>query len=121
MSRIGGVVYLRVNGNLYTLGDGEVTVNVGGHKREAVLSSAGVAGFSSKPQVPYCEGELIYTSDLEVSDLVEMDDIDDVTIELFNGKTFSLQNAWWAGDGNIKSDGKMEFRFEGLRAEITNT
>ena len=118
MSKVGGVVYLKVNDKGYTLGEGEVTFNLGGLKREGVLSSSGVAGHSAKPQVPYCEGELVYTEDLVLGDLLELDEIEKVTVDLYNGKTFILNSAWWASEGNIKSDGKIDFRFEGISAEM---
>lgn len=117
-SRIGGVVYLKVDDKGYTLGEGEVTYNLGRLKREGVLSSSGVAGHSAKPQVPFCEGEIIFTNDLDIDRLLELDDVERVTMELYNGRTFILKNAWWAGEGDIKSDGKMNFRFEGLSAEM---
>lgn len=118
--RIGGVVYLRVNDKLHTLGDGEVSMNAGGLKREAVLSSSGVAGFSAKPQVPYCEGEILCTKELDIEALGKTEDAD-VTVELYNGKTFALYNAYWASEGELTSDGKLKFRFEGLKAEFINT
>lgn len=117
-SKIGGVVYLKVNDKGYTLGEGEVTYNLGRLKREGVLSSSGVVGHNAKPQVPFCEGELVYTKDLDVEELLELDEIEKVTIDLYSGKQFILKNAWWAGEGDIKSDGKMDFRFEGLSAEM---
>jgi hypothetical protein len=119
LARIGGVVYLRKNGKLLTLGDGEITCNPGHLKREAVMSSSGVAGFKESPQVSFIEGELIYGRDLDLKELWDTQD-ETVTAELANGKTFVLMNAYWAGDGDIKSDGKVSFRFEGMRGEFVN-
>lgn len=119
--RIGGVVYLRINGKLVTLGDGEVTMNVGGLKREGVLSGSGFAGHSAKPVIPFCEGELLYVKDLDVSSLADTEEAD-VTIELYNDKTFLLQEAYWAGEGvEVTSEGKMKFRFEGKQAELIDS
>ena len=118
MSKIGGVVYLKIDDKGYTLGEGEVTYNLGRLKREGVLSSTGVAGHNAKPQIPFCEGEIVVTDDLDIETLIGLDSIEKVTLELYNGKIFILKNAWWASEGDIKSDGKMDFRFEGLSAEM---
>ena len=118
-ARVGGVVYLRVDDKLYPLGDGDITFNIGGLKREAVLANAGVAGFSAKPQVPYIEGELVHTKDLDIPALLVVEDAR-VTAELYNGKTVLLHNAYFAGDGEFTSEGKLKFRFEGLRGELIN-
>jgi hypothetical protein len=69
--------------------------------------------------VPYCEGEIVHTKELDIEELSRLEDTD-VTIELYNGKTFALHHGYWASDGELTSDGKLKFRFEGLSAEIIN-
>lgn len=116
MAQIGGTVYLRIAGRLTTLGDGEVTCNPGCMKREAVMGSDGPAGFMSKPQAPSIEGDLIHTRDLDIAKLMAVED-ETVTVELANGQTFVMVNAWWS-EGDVKSDGKIKFKFEGLKGEF---
>jgi hypothetical protein len=117
--RVGGVCYLKINGSLYTLGDGEFSYNVGALKREAKLSKSGVVGFIAKAQVPFCEGEIIHTKELDVSQLLNLEDAT-VTLELYNSKTFLLHNAWFAGEGDISDEGSIKVRFEGLKGELIN-
>ena len=41
-----------------------------------------------------------------------------IVLELANGKVISLNNAWFAGDGNFSTEeGELEARFEGLTAD----
>lgn len=115
--QIGGKVSFRIDGRLYSIGDGEVTCNPGGFKREAILSSHGPVGFLSKPLTPSLEVELIHTKELEVSTIIGIEDAT-VMAELGNGQTFVLFNAWWASEGDIGSDGKIKGKFEGLKGEF---
>lgn len=119
MARIGGMFYIKINGKLYQAGDGEFSFNVGGLKREAKLSSAGVAGFIAKPQVPYCEGELLLTGDLNINEILSAEN-STITLELYNGKTFALYDAYFAGEGEINTEGVIKVRFEGLKGELIN-
>ncbi len=114
MGRIGGIVYLRKDGKLITLGDGDLSFNLGGIKREAVLSSSGVAGFSGKFQVPFIEGEMLHTKDLDIKEMLDTEDAT-ISAELYNGKTFILHEAFFVGEGDVSSDGKFKFRFESAK------
>ncbi len=119
MARIGGIVYLKIGDKLLTLSEGDLTFNIGGIKRESVLSSSGVAGFSGKWSVPFIEGEMIFDKDLDIKKIRDTEDIT-VKAELYNGYTFSLQNAYFTGDGDISSAGTFKFRFESTKpGELT--
>ncbi len=118
MSRIGGVFYLRVGGKLYQAGDGAFTFSIGGVKREAKMSSSGVAGFLAKPVVPYLEGDLILR-DLDLEELVNAEDVT-VTLELYNGKSFVLHEAYYVGESEATTEGTIKIRFEGKRGELLN-
>ncbi len=117
MAQISGIVFLRRNGKLVVIGDAAVTCNPGRKKREAVMASDGPAGFVAKPQTPSIEGELIHMRDLDVSSMFDVED-ETITAELGNGQTFVLTNAWWAGEGDVSSDGKIKFKFEGLKVDF---
>ena len=117
MGQIAGTVFLRRNGKLLVIGDATITCNPGHKKREAVMASDGPAGFISKPQTPSIEGELVHLRDLDVGNLFDIED-ETITAELGNGQTFVLTNAWWASEGEVSSDGKIKFKFEGLKGEF---
>lgn len=112
----GGIAYVKVNGSLLKA-VGAFTYNLGNPKREALLGSDGVHGYSEKPQTPYIAGEIRDDPDMDVAALQATTDAT-VTLELNNGKVITLRNAWYAGEGTGNSEeAKFDFRFEGLSAE----
>lgn len=114
--RRGGVIYLKVNGQTYDA-KGNFTYNFGVPKREAVVGADAVHGYKEMPQVPFIEGELTDRSDLDLESLLHMKDAT-ATLELANGKTFVLRDAWFAGDGNVQTEeGNIAFRMEGKSGE----
>ena len=115
--RIGGIVYIRVNGELLQA-KGAFSYNLGAPKREALMSTTGVAGFMEKPQVPYIEGEIYHTANLDLPALQRIVDAT-ITCELANGQTVVLKEGWYAADGTGNSEeGGVEARFEGTSAEL---
>jgi len=114
MTRVGGWAYLEVPdlGISFEVSDEAVSYATGGPKREAILGSRGVSGFSQKPTVPYVEGTFI---DLPETDFNQLKDVTNHTVTLTkgNGMLITLNNAWYAGDYDGDSDGKRKFRFEG--------
>ena len=118
--RIGGVFYLKVNGKMIMTTEGEFTYNLGKPKRQAEKNGAlGVAGFSSEAQVPYVDGEIYDTHDLDVEEILDIEDAT-VTIELFNSKTFILTGASFCGEGEFNTKGRLKVRFEGMNAELVS-
>lgn len=117
MALIGGIFYLKRNGTLLSA-KGQFTYNFGSPKNEAVLGSNGVVqGFKQTPTVPFLEGEITDTKELDVKELQSVAG-EEITIELINGKVFILSDAHWASDGNITTDeGAIAVRFEGSFAE----
>ena len=86
--------------------EGEFTYNLGKPKRQAEKNGAlGVAGFSAEAQVPYCDGEIYDTENLDVENLLKTEAAT-VTIELFNGKTFLLTGATFCGEGEFTKIGR---------------
>jgi len=116
-TKIGGLIYLKVDGQLLKA-KGSFTFNLGIPKREAVMDAGGgVAGYKETPQVPYIEGAITDYDELDVSQLLKTKD-STVTLDLANGKTIVLRNAYYAADGNVTTEeGEIEIRFEGLSAE----
>ena len=116
--RIGGIFYLKINGKMIVTTEGEFTYNLGKPKRQAEKTGAlGVAGFSAEAQVPYCDGEIFDTKDLDVEELLDIEDAT-VTVELFNGKTFILTGAAFCGEGEFTTKGRLKVRFEGMEAQL---
>ena len=99
--RIGGTIYLKIDGIQY-LAKGNFTYNLGAEKREPVLGEDGVHGYKTTQQVARIEGEITDTSDLDLEKLVNMEG-GTAVLELANGKTVSLPDAWYAGDGDAQT------------------
>lgn len=116
-NRRAGVLYLKKDSQLLDV-KGSFTYNLGANKKEGILGHDGVHGYKSLPQIPFIEGTITDRSDLDVkNDILEVSD-STITLELANGKTFVLRDAWYAGDGNITTEeAEIEVRFEGLQGE----
>lgn len=118
--RRGGIIQVK-RGGVQQEGKGEFTYNLGHPKRTAILGSGGkVQGFKEEAQAPFIEGKITDRGTLALSNLIDADD-ETITIELANGKTVVLRNAWYAGEGTGHSEeGEIDVRWEGLSAqEIT--
>jgi hypothetical protein len=82
-----------------------------------MVDSKRVIGYSEKPQVPFIEGMISDYSDFSVKDLTATDGAT-ITIKAGNGKTYMLEDAWYAGEGDIDLEkGEVQVRFEGMDAE----
>lgn len=117
MSRlIGGLVQIKVDGVLYSA-KGSFEYNLGAPKREAIVGHDGVHGYKALPQVPFIEGTITDHRDLSLEVLTRIQGAT-VTLDLANGKTIVLNDAWYAADGKGSSEeGELEFRFEGMSAQ----
>lgn len=117
MHPIGGSFELSIAGKTVYAGEGEWTYNIGADKREVILSSQGPVGFTKKPQVPFCEGEVLTTKELSDLDILGVVD-GEVTLILADKTTFTLSGAVQTGEGDYTTDGKLKVRFEGLKGEL---
>ena len=119
-NRRGGVIFFKIDSVLRDA-KGSFTYNIGAPKREAMIGAdLAVQGYKEMGQVPYVEGEITDQRDLILSDFVNVENAT-ITLELANGKVFTLRNAWFAADGNVGTeDANIQVRFEGLEAEETN-
>jgi hypothetical protein len=114
--RIGGIMSLKVNGRQYSA-KGNFTYNLGREKREAVIGADGVHGYKATPQVAFVEGEITDSFEIDLSRLVDTDGAT-VTLDLANGKSIVLRNAWFAGEGTGNTEeGNIAVRFEAKKAE----
>lgn len=116
-SRIGGLIFLKVDGQLLKA-KGSFTYNLGLPKREAVMDAGGgVAGYKESPQVPFIEGAITDYAELDLGALLKTKDAT-VTLDLANGKTIVLRDAYFASEGDATSEeGEVAIRFEGFSAE----
>lgn len=114
--RVGGIILLKLDSDLLQA-KGAFTYNLGAPKREAIVGQDAVHGFKEEPQVPFIEGAITDSDELDVETLLRTRDAT-ATIELANGKIISLREAFYAADGAITTDeGEIEFRLEGISAE----
>ena len=114
--RLSGLIYVRIDG-VQRNATGSYTYNLGQPKREAIVGPDGIQGYKEMPQVPYIEGEITDQGDLDVAALQNITD-GTITLELANGKSIVLRNAWYAADGNVGTEqANVQIRFEGLSAE----
>jgi len=102
---------------------GNFSYNLGAPKLKAYYGPTGeLQGFSSEPVASYIEGTITDRGTLDVALLmgtggvVGSRDVSGLTItlSLANGKTITLTNAGWAGEGTINADdAKIPVRWEG--------
>lgn len=115
-NRIGGMISLKINGDMY-FAKGNFTYNLGLPKKEGVAGSDRVHGYKEVPQVPFIEGEITDRNELNLEDLVTLDD-GTATLELANGKVIMLREAWYAGEGTGNTEeGNIALHLEGMSAE----
>lgn len=115
--RRAGTLYLAVDGVTQSA-RGKFTYNLGEPKREALIGADGKPhGFKETAQVPFIEGEITDSSDLDVRALLQLDGAT-VTLEIANGKVIALREAWYAHEGTIDAEeASIPVRFEGKFAE----
>ena len=110
------MISLKINGDMY-FAKGNFTYNLGEPKKEGVVGSDRVHGYTEKPQIPFIEGEITDRNELNLKDLVTLVDAT-VTLELANGKVIMLREGWYAGEGTGNTDeGNIALRIEGMSAE----
>lgn len=114
--RVGGVLLAKLNGQRIRVA-GEWTYSLGTPKRQAKVGMDGVHGYIEEPQVPYVEGESTDRSELDVAALFNTTGAT-LVLELANGKVISFRDAWYAGDGTVKTkEGTIALRFEAVSAD----
>ncbi len=106
-----GIIYVKVDGVQYDA-KGSFTFNTGGVQRTAIEGADSIHGFATKPVVPFIEGKITDSGNLDVKALKEIEDAT-VTLELENGKMIVWENAWYAAPGEQSTEeGEIDFRFE---------
>lgn len=114
--RRAGKISVQANGEVYDA-KGSFSYNLGRDKREAIVGSDKVHGYKEMPQVPFIEGEITDSKDLDLNTLVTLEDAT-ITLNLSVGKTIMLSEAWYADEGTASTEeGAIPFRFEGISCE----
>lgn len=114
--RVGGIITFKVDGTQYPA-KGNFTYNLGTPKRESVMGADGFHGFKETPQIAFIEGEITDTYGTDLATITKLKNAT-VLLDLPNGKSIVLREAFFAGDGNGETEeGKIAVRFEGASAE----
>jgi len=113
--RRGGIVSLSVNGEQLDVAD-DLEYQLSGDEREAATGPTGVQGYITKPIVPFFATSL-RDSDTFDAGLHSQITGATVTVELTNGKTITLRDAWATGAWSQQAvEGTIAARWEGLSA-----
>jgi hypothetical protein len=111
--KIAGTAYFKADGKQFTL-SGSFSYSVNKNTREGKAGLSGVAGFTETSKVPWVEGEFYTTPEFRTADLEKITNAT-ITVDLANGVTVLLQNAWQTGDIEIDAAaGTSTVRFEGM-------
>ena len=114
-SRIGGIIQFKIDGELF-LAKGNFTYNLGVPKKEMIVGADGVHGFKETPQVSFIEGAITDTDEVDLENQILKVRDATITLELANGKLVTVEEAVYAGEGNVTSEeGEISVRFEGKR------
>lgn len=116
--RRGGIIQVQINGEVIEV-VGSWSHDLGGPVREAQVGSDGVVhGFKETTAVGFIEGEIRDSRTLNVAALRRITGAT-VTMDLPNGKTFVLRDAFAAGPWQGSTEeGVLAARFEGSGEEI---
>lgn len=115
--RLGGIVRLQIDGEVYRV-VGDFTFNDGQPMREGQVGSDEVHGYIERPQIPYLQGQVRDSRDLDVAAMKRAKNVT-ASLELSNGKLFVLYEAWFASEGEMSTaGGEIDAKWEGMRAEI---
>ncbi len=115
MANRAGKITLKTDGGVLDA-KGSFTYNLGRDKLTAVVGADRVHGAYSQPQVPFIEGIITDGASVDLNAVLTARDIT-VTLDLDNGKTIVLRQAWFAGEGNVTTEqGEIAVRWEGISA-----
>jgi len=109
------MAYLRVDGEQYAL-RGALTISIFPFEREGVAGMDGVHGYTQTPRAPEISADLSDMGGLSMAKLQAVCN-STITVELMNGKTYILANAWTSGAPELDAtDGTVSVTFQGLTA-----
>lgn len=110
---IAGTCYLKVDGEQLSVSSNSITIQSAEVKREAVMGSTGLAGYSEEAVAPSITCTFNVPADFPWKKLLNGTDLT-VTAELVTGKVYTLSGAFVSGDVSYKpGDGTTELTFVG--------
>ena len=84
-------------------------------KREAIMSLTGVAGYKETPIKPYIKMTALFVPNFPLATLQSNTEMT-LTVELANGKVYTLSGAFTEGEAPVKGDdGTIDLEFAGLK------
>ena len=116
-NRRAGIIYVKVDGALIEA-KGDYSYNLGKPKREPIIGADSVHGFKETPQVAFIEGATTDSHSLDLAKLAEQDGVT-VTLELNNGKTIVLADAWFASEATASTgEAEIPVRWESRKQAV---
>ena len=114
---VGGSVVIHAGGNQLSV-KGSVTSNIGQTEtRETIIGLDGVHGHTSKKLAPFIQVNVTERPEFPLSEINRLDDVT-VTMQLANGDSLVLSNAWHVGEAELNpEEGELTLRFEGMKGE----
>jgi hypothetical protein len=111
--RLGGVAYLKVDGNQIPL-RGNFTIHPQQTHRSGVAGQDGPQGFTEMPVLPAIEADVTTDPGYSIRAALDITDAT-VTAELANGMVYVLRNAWVAEEVTVNTaEGSAKFTWQGL-------
>lgn len=109
--RRAGLLQLQTNGEIQDA-KGDFDYGMGVPKREAIMGADRGHGYKEVPQVAFIEGAITDRRTLDVAALALGQGLT-ITLQLANGKSIVLHEAWYAGDGTVNTgEGEIKVRWE---------
>lgn len=114
MAAVAGVAYFKRNGVQYSL-KGAMTIRPLNRTREPVVGQDGFHGYKETEVSPSISAEITDNPKLSIVAFQEATN-ETITVELVNGKSYILSNAFYSGDGELDgSEGSTVVTFNGSR------
>lgn len=111
MTQVTGRVFIALNGQRIRSKDG-ATLDMGGVKRDAQMSDAGVDGYSETVVAASAECKINDTAEIRAADLHNFKD-GTIVFETDTGKAYTLTNAWSAEPPKL-TKGEWSLKFEAV-------
>lgn len=115
-NRRAGVIQIQVNGTIFDAA-GDFDYNLGKPMTESLIGPSGGQGYKEMPQVPFIEGTIRDSQDLDLAVLLNIRDAT-ITLTLANDKVIVLREARYAAEGKVNTgEAEIEVKFEGESAD----
>lgn len=110
-NRRAGLIWVQIDGRRLEA-KGSFTIQPGRPLRNSIIGADGVHGYAETAQAAYIERATTDHPDLDTVALRDATGLT-VTLELNNGKTWVLEDAWFAGEGAMSTEeSEIGIRFE---------